>query len=29
MFIRTRKTDEAGELKRNTDTGEVEYDDDC
>jgi hypothetical protein len=28
MFIRTRKTDEAGEVKRNTDTGDVEYEDD-
>jgi len=28
MFIRTRKTDAAGKLKRDTDTGEVEYEDD-
>jgi hypothetical protein len=28
MFIRTKKTDEAGEVKRDADTGEVEYDDD-
>ena len=28
MFIRTRKTDEAGEVKRDAETGEVEYEDD-
>jgi hypothetical protein len=28
MFIRTRKTDEAGEVKRDVETGEVEYEDD-
>jgi hypothetical protein len=28
MFIRTKKTDEAGEVKRDADTGEVEYEDD-
>jgi hypothetical protein len=28
MFIRTRQTDEDGEVKRNSDTGQVEYEDD-
>ncbi|WP_295882450.1 hypothetical protein [uncultured Thiohalocapsa sp.] len=28
MFIRTRKTDESGEVKRDADTGAVEYEDD-
>lgn len=28
MFIRTRKTDEDGEVKRDADTGTVEYEDD-
>jgi hypothetical protein len=28
MFIRTRKTDDTGELKRDAETGEVEYEDD-
>jgi hypothetical protein len=28
MFIRTRKTDETGEVKRDADTGTVEYEDD-
>lgn len=28
MFIRTRKTDGAGEVKRDAETGEVEYEDD-
>ena len=28
MFIRTRKTDTDGALKRNEDTGEVEVEDD-
>jgi hypothetical protein len=28
MFIRTKKTDEQGGVKRDTETGEVEYEDD-
>jgi hypothetical protein len=28
MFIRTRKTDQAGEVKRDEETGEEEYEDD-
>ena len=28
MFIRTRKTDDAGEVKRDKDTGAVQYEDD-
>ncbi|MGD8275279.1 MAG: hypothetical protein PVJ30_04920 [Thiohalocapsa sp.] len=28
MFIRTRKTDKAGEVKRDAETGEVDYEDD-
>lgn len=28
MFIRTKKTDETGAVKRDTETGEIEYEDD-
>ncbi|WP_462330193.1 hypothetical protein [Thiohalocapsa halophila] len=28
MFIRTKQTDESGEMKRDEDTGAVEYEDD-